>query len=187
MSCCAPCSAAAIKKLAADRGFAVLFYNPNIFPKAEYDRRLDEQARLCERLGVPFIAADWDHETWLAAVRGLEREPERGRRCEKCFAMRLAFGSKWARENGFSAMTSVFGVSPHKDNGQVRRVAPAGYIDMGFDFAPEPGMYRQKYCGCEFSIPPPRPADAPRSGAVSEGNLMRSLCSRQSKESINEN
>jgi len=147
------------------RDFVVLFYNPNIFPRAEYDRRLAEQIKLCERLGVQYAysAAGHDHGAWLKEIAGLEDAPERGARCEKCFAMRLAHGAKWAWENGYGQIASVFGVSPHKDNAQVLRAAksaipPIGkhgkaipeYIDFDFSYAPEPNMYRQKYCGCEF-------------------------------------
>jgi predicted adenine nucleotide alpha hydrolase (AANH) superfamily ATPase len=169
MSCCAPCSAAAIKKLKAEgRDFVVLFYNPNIFPRAEYDRRLDGQIKLCEKYGVEYKVGDYDHDAWLAAAKGLENEPERGARCEKCFAMRLKYGAEWTRRNGFGIMASVFGASKHKDNAQVLRAARSvtsdgreqpEYVDFGFEYAPEPEMYRQKYCGCEFSIrhTPPEP------------------------------
>ncbi|MDR1027252.1 MAG: epoxyqueuosine reductase QueH [Rickettsiales bacterium] len=160
MSCCAPCSAAAVKRLKKDGAdFCVLFYNPNIFPRAEYDRRLDEQIKLCDKLGVRWATSRYDHAAWLRAVRGHEKDPERGARCEKCFAMRLRYGADWARANGCGRIASVFGVSPHKDAAQVRRAARAAlgpdsdieYIDADFGYAPEPGGYRQKYCGCEFS------------------------------------
>jgi len=156
MSCCAPCSAGAIKELAAGgRDFIVLFYNPNIFPRAEYDRRLDEQIKLCEKLGVKFAFTNYDHEKWLAAVKGHEQAPEHGSRCELCFRMRLAYGAKWAKQNGYDKITSVFGVSAHKDNNQVLRAANDAakneYVNIDFPYAPEPDSYRQKYCGCEFS------------------------------------
>ncbi|MDR2268949.1 MAG: epoxyqueuosine reductase QueH [Rickettsiales bacterium] len=168
MSCCAPCSAAAIKRL-KEKGadFVVIFYNPNIFPRAEHDRRLAEQIKLCEKYGVKYAfsaSSHGDHARWLDAVKGFEKGPERGTRCEKCFAMRLKWGAKWAKRNGYDAITSVFGVSPHKDNFQVLRAAksalpPIGrrgkadfeYIDFNFAYAPEADAYRQKYCGCEFS------------------------------------
>ena len=156
MSCCAPCSAAAIKYLQKEGAdFIVLFYNPNIFPHAEYDRRLTEQIRLCEKMGVKFAFSNYDHDAWLDAVRGHENAPERESRCELCFRMRLAYGAKWAKQNGYNRITSVFGLSPHKDNKQVLRAAndaaKTEYIDMDFPYTPDPSMYRQKYCGCEFS------------------------------------
>jgi predicted adenine nucleotide alpha hydrolase (AANH) superfamily ATPase len=159
MSCCAPCSAAAIKKLRAEGAdFAVLFYNPNIFPRDEYDRRLAEQIKFCKYLGVKCFVGEYDHDAWLACVKGLEMEPERGRRCAECFRHRFQFGAKWAAEHGYDVMTSVFGVSPHKDQAQVDAAAKNSqftmhnaqlkYIPFDFAYEPEAGMYRQKYCGC---------------------------------------
>lgn len=90
MSCCAPCSAGAIKQLADGEisgveDFIVLFFNPNIFPAAEYDKRLQEQIKYCEKLGVKYAIGEYNHDAWRDAVRGLENEPERGARCSKCF------------------------------------------------------------------------------------------------------
>ena len=151
LSCCAPCSVGAIRRLKEScADFVVLFYNPNISPRAEYDRRMDEQIKLCEKLGVEYVVGDYDHEEWLDEIKGLENEPERGARCEKCFRMRLKWGAKWARENGYDKITSVFGVSPHKDNAQVLRAAPESYADFNFPYSPDGDMYKQKYCGCKY-------------------------------------
>ena len=116
LSCCAPCSCAVMKKL-ADEGtdVTVLFYNPNIYPSAEYDKRRDEQKRVCDRFGLPFVQLPYDPEVWDAAVAGLECEPERGKRCSACFYLRLKKAAEYARENGFDAFTSVLGVSRYKD------------------------------------------------------------------------
>ena len=90
LSCCAPCSCAAIKKLADDGIDAtVLFYNPNIYPSAEYEKRRDEQKRVCEHFGLKFAELPYEPEKWDKAVAGLENEPERGKRCSACFYMRL--------------------------------------------------------------------------------------------------
>ena len=138
MSCCAPCSAGAIKQLADGQipgvdDFIVLFFNPNIFPAAEYDKRLAEQIRYCEQLGAKYAIGEYDHAAWRDAVRGMEDAPE-----------------------------SVFGVSRHKDQSQVDR---AGYSALSDQYIPikwDEGLrceinrasdfYRQKYCGCEFSM-----------------------------------
>jgi predicted adenine nucleotide alpha hydrolase (AANH) superfamily ATPase len=153
MSCCAPCSAAAIRRLKEEGAdFAVLFYNPNIFPRAEYDKRLSEQINFCKKLNVKFAAADWDHELWLSCVHGLEKEPERGRRCAECFKMRAKFGAKWAKDFGYDKITSCFGAAKYKNRSQVDAAFEGTpYIKMDFDYDPGPDMYRQKYCGCEFS------------------------------------
>ena len=121
MSCCAPCSAGAIRQLKSEAAdFIVLFYNPNIFPKSEYQKRLAEQIKYCEKLGVKYAVGEYDHDNWLKCVAtGRENEPERGRRCAECFKHRFAFGAKWAKENGYNAIASVFGVSKHKSQEQV--------------------------------------------------------------------
>ena len=154
LSCCAPCSVAAISKLKNDGcDFVVLFYNPNISPRAEFDKRLAEQIKLCNKLNVKYVVGEYDHGHWLDCVKGLENEPEGGRRCSECFKMRICWGAKWARENGFDKVATVFGASPYKSQTQVNSAGKIfdNYSDMIFDYAPEPGMYRQNYCGCEFS------------------------------------
>jgi len=153
--------------------FIVLFYNPNIFPESEYQKRLAEQIRLCDELGVKYAVAgadayDKEHAAWRECVRGLEKEPERGKRCGECFKMRFAVGAKWAREHGYNALASVFGVSRHKSQAQVDRAAreitnnneqiTIEYIPIHWDenlrvsANRESDFYRQKYCGCEFSM-----------------------------------
>ena len=201
MSCCAPCSAGAIKQLADGQipgvdDFIVLFFNPNIFPAAEYDKRLAEQIRYCEKLGVKYAIGEYDHAAWRDAVRGMEDAPERGVRCSACFKFRFEYARRWAAEHGYDAVSSVFGVSRHKDQSQVDRAgydvfphppssqamtppAPNAwggghsdatqnvtrrgveniqYIPINWDEALRceinraSDFYRQKYCGCEFSM-----------------------------------
>lgn len=167
MSCCAPCSAGAIRQLADGAipdidDFIVLFFNPNIFPAAEYDKRLSEQIKYCEELGVKYAIGEYDHNAWRDAVRGLENAPERGARCSKCFLFRFEYAKKWAAEHGYNAVSSVFGVSRHKDQSQVD---DAGKSALGVQYIPikwdealrqkigrESDFYRQNYCGCEFSM-----------------------------------
>ena len=135
MSCCAPCSAGAIKQLADGEipnvdDFIVLFFNPNIFPAAEYDKRLAEQIRYCEKLGVKYAIGEYDHAAWRDAIRGMEDAPERGARCSACFKFRFEYARQWAAEHGYDAVSSVFGVSRHKDQHQVDRA--------GYDVFPHP-------------------------------------------------
>ncbi len=168
MSCCAPCSAGAIKQLVDGEipcidDFIVMFFNPNIYPDSEYQKRLDEQIKYCEKLGVKYVVGDYDHNAWRNAVRGLENEPERGQRCTKCFAYRFCYARRFAQENGYNAIASVFGVSRHKDQTQVDSAAVAvcgdiKYLPIKWDenlrqkIGRESDFYRQNYCGCEFSI-----------------------------------
>ena len=168
VSCCAPCSAGAIEQLAHGEipgidDFIVLFFNPNIYPESEYTKRMNEQIKYCEKLGVKYKIGEYDHDAWRAAVRGLENEPERGGRCSVCFAYRFQYAKKFARENGYNAVASVLGVSKHKDQHQVDTAGESSpgdvqYLPIKWDetlrqkINRESDFYRQNYCGCEFSI-----------------------------------
>ncbi|MFE8034164.1 epoxyqueuosine reductase QueH [Thiohalocapsa marina] len=94
--------------------------NPNIHPRSEYQRRKDEAARFTEKLGVSFVDADDDHDDWVEQTRGLEQEPERGRRCTLCFDMRLERTARYAHAHGFPVMATSLGISRWKDQEQVR-------------------------------------------------------------------
>lgn len=168
MSCCAPCSCGAIKQLVDGEipgidDFIVMFFNPNIFPESEYQKRLNEQIKYCESLGVKYIVGDYNHDAWREHVRGLETEPERGARCSKCFAYRFCYAVQYAKKNGYNAIASVFGVSRHKDQHQVDNSAQQSCAEIEYlpikwnenlrnQINRESKFYRQNYCGCEFSI-----------------------------------
>lgn len=168
MSCCAPCSCGAIKQLVNGEisgidDFIVMFFNPNIFPETEYQKRLNEQIKYCEKMGVKYVVGDYDHDKWKQEITGLENEPERGARCSKCFAYRFCFARDYALKNGFNAIASVFGVSKHKDQAQVdcageQNCGTVRYIPIKWNEAMrqeinrESDFYRQNYCGCEFSM-----------------------------------
>ena len=168
MSCCAPCSCGAIKQLVNGEisgidDFVVMFFNPNIFPETEYQKRLNEQIKYCEKLGVKYVVGDYDHDKWKCEIAGLENEPERGARCSKCFAYRFCYARDYAVKNGFNAIASVFGVSRHKDQNQVdcagtKSCGAIRYIPIKWNEAlrqeinRESDFYRQNYCGCEFSM-----------------------------------
>jgi epoxyqueuosine reductase len=170
-SCCAPCSGEVIEALyASGIDFTVFFYNPNIHPREEYEKRKRENARFAEKLGVPFIDADYDPDTWFARIKGLENEPERGKRCTECFCLRLERSALYAHENGFPILTSSFGISRWKDMDQVNacgKRAAARYDDVTYwdydwrkgggavrmiEIAKREKFYRQQYCGCRFSL-----------------------------------
>ena len=168
MSCCAPCSAGAIKQLVNGEipgidEFIVMFFNPNIYPETEYQKRLSEQIKYCEKLGVKYIVGDYNHDDWKNAVRGFENEPERGARCSKCFAFRFCYACAYAKKHGFNAIASVFGVSRFKSQAQVDAAANEScgeikYLPIKWDenlrvsINRESEFYRQNYCGCEFSM-----------------------------------
>jgi predicted adenine nucleotide alpha hydrolase (AANH) superfamily ATPase len=170
-SCCAPCSGEVIEALhESEIDFTVFFYNPNIHPREEYEKRKGENARFADKIGVPFVDADYDPDTWFARVKGLELEPERGARCTKCFDMRFERSALYAHENGFPILTSSFGISRWKNRDQVNACgarAAARYEDVNYwdydwrkgggsermiEITKREGFYRQKYCGCTYSF-----------------------------------
>lgn len=170
LSCCAPCSCAVIKTLAEKKvNFTVVFYNPNIRPFAEYEKRRDENERVCKLYGVPFVELEYDNERWCELTKGLENEPERGRRCSVCFEMRLRRVMEYALQNGYTAVGSVLGVSRWKNLAQVNKAAytaaektgvpyieiegrKGGMQELRLNMIRELKLYNQQYCGCK-----PRP------------------------------
>ena len=167
VSCCAPCSVGVISRLKKEgANFTVLFYNPNIQPKEEYLRRRDENQRVCNMFGVPFQELDYDPEVWKDATKGLENEPEKGKRCDVCFYLRLKKACEYAKENGFTEVTSVLGISRWKDFDQVCKAGLKAGEEIGIPYdctnwrknggleqsellAKEMNLYRQNYCGCK--------------------------------------
>lgn len=169
-SCCAPCSCDIIETLLfSGVSVTVFFYNPNIHPRAEYDRRKEEIIRFAQKRGVPFEDADYDPDRWFNRVKGLEREPERGRRCSACFDVRFERAAAYAVEHGFKIFTSSLGMSRWKDFSQICRSgmrAAAGRPGLVFwthnwrknggqerrrAIIDQERFYRQQYCGCVFS------------------------------------
>ena len=119
-ACCAPCSGAVLECL-RDSGIrpVVFFSNSNIAPREEYELRLSELRRYGEVMGVEVVADEYDHDAWLAAVRGLEREPERGARCAACFRFRLARAARYAASRSLSVVATTLASSRWKDIDQV--------------------------------------------------------------------
>jgi predicted adenine nucleotide alpha hydrolase (AANH) superfamily ATPase len=153
--------------LLQDTDSALFFFNPNIAPAREYNKRLSEQKRFAEISGVRLIEKDGEHDLFLQAVKGLENEPEGGKRCEICFRMRLEETAKTALQRGFDTFTTTLTVSPHKNAKLINKIAEEvgnvhGITAMYSDFKKKDGylksirlsekygLYRQNYCGCEF-------------------------------------
>lgn len=171
-SCCGPCSSAVLERLTPYFAVTVFFYNPNIFPKEEYDHRLEEQRRLLGEMPLPapvgLIEGAYEPDRFLQAVRGLETEPEGGKRCERCFALRMAETARICRAQRYDLFASTLTVSPHKNADQVNRACEeaalaegvrslpadfkkrAGYL-RSIALSKEYGLYRQDYCGCPFA------------------------------------
>lgn len=169
LSCCAPCACAVIKKLHDDGvDFAVAFYNPNIHPEAEYIKRRDEQKRLCEQWNIQFVEFEYNPEVWFKQTLPYKDEPERGKRCDICFELRLKRVMQYAKENGFEAVASVLGVSRWKNLAQVNAAAARASAQVGVPYVEIEGrkhgmqearlalikelqLYNQDYCGCVYS------------------------------------
>ena len=131
-ACCAPCSSAVLERLTAAFDVTVLFYNPNIAPEAEYEKRAAELARLIREMpaaqGVQMVCAPYDAKEFLDAVRGLEQVPEGGERCFVCYRLRLEAAARYAKANGFDYFTTTLSISPRGACRAVRRGAPAGRL-----------------------------------------------------------
>lgn len=163
--CCGPCATASIERLLEDDWIVDLFYsNSNISPKDEYDKRLEGVKLTAEYFGLEWIADEYKHEDWLAAVAGLEAEPERGERCGVCFGYSFTRAALYAESGGYDGFTTSLSISPHKDSKLLfeKGFGAGKFIEYNFkkkdgykrslELADEIGLYRQNYCGCEFSI-----------------------------------
>jgi len=170
-SCCAPCSGPLIEQM-HDEGLdlTIFFYNPNIHPLKEYKLRKEENIRYAEKLGIPFIDADYDVQDWFARAKGMEHEPERGVRCTMCFDMRFIRTALHAHEHDFKVFTSSLGISRWKDMNQINDSgtrAAKPYDDLEYwtynwrkdggsarmyELAKEEEFYAQQYCGCIYSL-----------------------------------
>ena len=170
-SCCAPCAADIMKRTKASAiDLTIFFYNPNIHPKDEYEIRKQENIRFAKKLNIPFIDADYDRDNWFERAKGLEGEPERGKRCTMCFDMRFERTALFAHENGFKIFTSSLGLSRWKDMNQITscgmRAASRypGMIYWTYNWRKDGGsqrmyeiskrehFYKQEYCGCVYSL-----------------------------------
>ena len=167
--CCGVCAGYPLEKLLV-LGYKVtgFFFNPNIFPEDEYTKRLDAARKICHASGVELIVGGYDHSSWLKACCGLEREAEGGARCKVCFESRLYAAYQFAMDKGFDYFSTTLTVSPYKNSDTIFRIAQniAGDKFLAMDFKQDDGfrktiflakeldIYRQRYCGCEYSLPP---------------------------------
>ena len=170
-ACCGPCSSAVLEKLSRYFAITVLYYNPNTWPEAEYRRRGEELKRFVAQahpLGVQVVEDVYEPQAFYDAVRGLEDEPERGGRCTVCYRLRMERAARYAAAHGFDWFTTTLSISPHKDAARINAIGrelearygvrhlPAdfkkqnGYL-RSLQLSADYGLYRQDYCGCEFS------------------------------------
>ncbi len=171
-SCCAPCSSYCIEYLSQFFNVTVFYYNPNIYPDEEYYHRVKEQQRFISQFPtkhpVKFIEGDYDKDSFYAIAKGLEKEPEKGRRCQKCYDLRLRKTATVAKDIGFDYFTTTLTISPMKDSQVLNEIGINIGKELGVNWLPsdfkkkegykrsteiskEYDMYRQDYCGCVYS------------------------------------
>ena len=168
-SCCAPCSSTCLERLKDKFKITVLYYNPNIDEEEEYEKRKAEQIRFLKETGwADFLDCDHEAEKFAEMSRGLEEEPERGKRCYLCYALRLEKTALVAKENGYSYFATTLTLSPHKNAEWLNEIGEklAGRYEVNYlytDFKKKGGyyrstelsneynLYRQDFCGCKYS------------------------------------
>lgn len=171
-SCCAPCSSFVLERLNPVFDISVFYYNPNIAPREEFLRRVDEQQRLIDALPheglLELIPGEYDDTAFYALAKGLENAPEGGERCTRCFRLRLERSAQVAKEGGFDYFTTTLSISPLKDAQRLNAIgeefaAQYGVPYLFSDFKKKNGykrscelselygLYRQDYCGCIYS------------------------------------
>ncbi len=171
-ACCAPCSSACLEYLNENFKVTVFYYNPNISPMEEFEKRLAEEKRLVLEMPlaeeVRIIEGEYDHGEFLNAVRGLEGEPEGGKRCFECYRLRLEKTAALAKEKGFDYFCTTLSISPLKNAQKINEIGyeigekygvkwlPSDFkkkegYKRSIELSKRYGLYRQNYCGCVFS------------------------------------
>ena len=173
-SCCGPCSSSVLELLSKYFDVTVLWYNPNLYPEAEYNKRLETQKQLIDAIAEDGVQAKllvepWRSEDYFSRIKGLENEPEEGRRCLECFKIRLEETARIASERGFEWFCTTLTVSSRKDAVAINAIGREAEAKYGVKWLPSEfkkregnhrsiilsekyGLYRQEYCGCVFSL-----------------------------------
>ena len=168
-SCCAPCSSACLERLKDEFSITVLYYNPNIDEEAEYEKRKAEQMRFLRETGwADILDCDHDKQAFEQIAVSLENEPERGKRCYACYALRLEKTAQIAREKGFAFFGTTLTLSPYKNAEWLNEIGEklggryeVNYLFSDFkkrggyhrsiELSTQYGLYRQDFCGCKYS------------------------------------
>jgi predicted adenine nucleotide alpha hydrolase (AANH) superfamily ATPase len=166
--CCVGCGAYISETLKSDYQVALYFCNPNIFPEDEYNKRLEEAKKIADEFGLDLIIGSYEHRKWLKEVKCLEKEPEKGKRCYVCYKSRMEETAKIAKAKDYDFFSTTLTISPHKDaravsaiGRELARKYNINFLDKDFkkqegfkkscELSKKLGLYRQNYCGCEFS------------------------------------
>ena len=172
-SCCAPCSSYVLEYLSQYFEITLFYYNPNIYPESEYTKRILEQQKLIQdmkfRHPVSFVAGKYEKERFHAMAEGMENLKEGGARCMKCYELRLSEAARQAAAGGFDFFTTTLSISPMKNAQKLNEIGIRVGKEYGVEYlvsdfkkkngykrsialSKEYGLYRQDYCGCEFSM-----------------------------------
>ena len=166
--CCAPDALYVMDLLGRDYDVSGFFYNPNIHPREEYDLRLEETQKVAATLGFDIIKGPYDDDRWKAITAKFKNEPEKGRRCDVCYALRLEQTAKKGAELGFDMFTTVMSLSPWKKADVMNKIGKMfgnrfgiKFLEANFkkkdgfkksiDLSKQHKLYRQDYCGCVYS------------------------------------
>jgi predicted adenine nucleotide alpha hydrolase (AANH) superfamily ATPase len=167
--CCAPDATAVFERLKPEYEVIGFFHNPNIFPEAEYKKRLEQVELIVRKLKFELVVPAYTPEEWENAVKGLEAEPEKGKRCDVCFRFNLEATAKKAISMGIPFFTTTLTISPHKKTEMIFKAGRDAALKysikfLEFDFKKKDGfkrslelsremnLYRQSYCGCRYSM-----------------------------------
>lgn len=167
--CCGPCGSYVLEYLCKTFQVTALFYNPNIYPPEEYEKRLRWLRVVLEKNGVELLDCPYDPAAFDEAASGLEAEPEGGARCTRCFRLRLEETARLASVNGFDYFCTTLTVSPHKDAERINAIGrelgekysvawlPSDFkkrdgYKRSIELSSQYGLYRQDYCGCKYSM-----------------------------------
>jgi len=167
--CCGPCATHTLKVLKVDYNIIGYFYNPNIHPKKEYEKRMNNVIKLLDYEDFDLFFGDYEIDKWYKDIEGLENEKEGGKRCFVCIKHRLEKTAKFAVKKGVKFFTSTLSISPYKNTKMINKIGEelAEKYDLIFlpenfkskdgykksiDLSKKYNLYRQKYCGCDFSL-----------------------------------
>ena len=173
-SCCGPCSSGVLGQVAKEYQVTLLFFNPNIHPDTEYEKRKEAQRIIVDKMNeeygynIKLIEAPYEPKTFFDRVKGLEKEKEGGARCKECFTQRLEYTAMYAKDNGYQIFTTTLSISPHKDYKLINDIGMDISNKIGVEYmcanfkkndgylnsiknSKKYGIYRQKYCGCIYS------------------------------------
>jgi predicted adenine nucleotide alpha hydrolase (AANH) superfamily ATPase len=172
-SCCAPCSSYVLEYLSNYFEITTFYYNPNIYPESEYTKRILEQqtliAKMRTRHPISFMAGNYDKDRFYDMARGMEHLKEGGERCFRCYELRLRETAEVAKKCGFDYFATTLSISPLKNTPRLNEIGIRLSKEYGVEYLPSDfkkkngykrsielskkyGLYRQDYCGCEFSV-----------------------------------